>query len=143
MLEIAAFYCIWLFFWDDAIDGNTTEIDTIEAGKRYRDESVVFVRWCLLGDGNIGSLSENCPVAPTIICGSFKDVAERTKRVRGWEHTGDKIDRFCRSLEKYMDACVVEQEWRLSRSDTTPGIDEFWGWRLGTSSVDAMLDLSL
>lgn len=101
------------------------------------------MRWCLLGDDNIGSLSENCPAAPTVICSSFKDVADRVRRASGGEYAGNKINRLCGSLEKYMSACVVEQEWRLSRSDSTPGIDEFWGWRLGTSSVDALLDLSM
>jgi hypothetical protein len=42
-------------------------------------------------------------------------------------------------LREYMEGCVTEYRWRLSGK--APSVDEFYSWRLRTSSVDVMLDL--
>ncbi|KAG7286671.1 hypothetical protein NEMBOFW57_008982 [Staphylotrichum longicolle] len=89
-LETVAFYCIWLFLWDDAIDGADL-------------------------DGGVLVAEEYCQ----------KSVAER-KVLFG-------------HLSEYMEACVTEYRWR--QSGLAPSVDEFYSWRLGTSSVDVMLDL--
>ncbi|KAM7185975.1 Isoprenoid synthase domain containing protein [Rhypophila sp. PSN 637] len=145
ILETAAFYCIWLFFWDDAIDSSDTGDNdiagTAEAGSEYCRKSVSFIRCCL-------RLPEkDHPVdgpAPTKVCSSFEDVADRGAKIRTTDGSTDLIPSK-KSLEKYMNACVVEQAWRLSsmRSQIPPSGKEFWGWRLGTSSVNAFLDLSV
>lgn len=175
-LETAAFYLIWLFFWDDAIDssggdgeGNGDDIaSTVEAGRKYRDESVAYIRYWLRGFPHAGPPGVIPPPAPTAICESFRDVASRIKEhmicerresdppgekpslTEAADHVEEtdrvKLGHFERSLMKYMDACVVEQAWRLSSeglSGVPPLEKEFWGWRLGTSSVDALLKLTM
>ncbi|KAM7224053.1 Isoprenoid synthase domain containing protein [Rhypophila decipiens] len=123
ILETAAFYCIWLFFWDDAIDssdiGDNDIASTAEAGREYCRKSVSFIRSCLRLPEKDHPV--DCP-APTKVCASFEDVADRYG-----------LESFQKSLEMYMNACVVEQAWRLSSL----------GWRLGTSSVNAFLNLSV
>ncbi|KAM7195239.1 (-)-delta-cadinene synthase [Naviculisporaceae sp. PSN 640] len=179
-LETAAFYLIWLFFWDDAIDSTGDRdghdiANTVEAGRKYRDESVAYIRYCL----QPYALGQIPPQPPTAVCESFGDVAGRIRDIisvrrdgisttssERWNReiegltgrtSGGFIDETGRiklgmlgsSLEKYMDACVVEQAWRLSsegdvsRVRLPPSGEEFWGWRLGTSSVDALLDISV
>ncbi|KAK4219833.1 isoprenoid synthase domain-containing protein [Rhypophila decipiens] len=151
ILETAAFYCIWLFFWDDAIDSSDTGdndiASTAEAGREYCRKSVSFIRCCL-------RLPEKdhpvrCP-APTKVCASFEDVADRVREAweRGRKNPVDRweygLESFQKSLEMYMNACVVEQAWRLSSLGfQVPPEKEFWGWRLGTSSVNAFLNLSV
>jgi hypothetical protein len=130
MLEMVAFYCVWLFLWDDAIDGADVEGGEV-AAEEYCRESVAFVRYSL-GLGEIGMPE---PKAPTKVCESFAEVGRRVGEYCGLE---DRRGLFGH-LREYMEACVTEYRWRLSGK--VPSMEEFYSWRLRTSSVDVMLDL--
>jgi len=129
-LETVAFYSVWLFLWDDAIDG----ADLSEGGlvaEEYCQQSVAFVRHSLgLHDPGAG-----VPNAPTKVCESFAEVGRRIRECSGL----DERKVLFGHLREYMEACVTEYRWR--QSGKAPSVDEFYSWRLGTSSVDAMLDL--
>lgn len=123
-----AFYCVWLVLWDDAIDG-AAEGDL--AAEEYCQQSIAFVEHAL----GLGEPGAPVPVAPTKVCESFAEVGRRVAGYCGLEER----KRFMGSLRGYMDACVTEYRWRLS--GRVPSVEEFYSWRLGTSSVDAALDL--
>ncbi|KAL2017169.1 hypothetical protein VTK56DRAFT_2538 [Thermocarpiscus australiensis] len=139
VLETAAFYCVWLFLWDDVIDGAAAggagaHADDGQGGltpEEYCRESVAFARHHLGLDepGTPG------PAAPTQVCESFAEVARRVGEYCGL----DERRQLFGHLREYMEACVVEHRWRLSGK--MPSVDEFYSWRLRTSSVDVMLDL--
>ncbi|KAK4034594.1 isoprenoid synthase domain-containing protein [Parachaetomium inaequale] len=130
LLETAAFYCVWLFLWDDAIDGAEVEGGEV-AAEEYCRQSVAFVRYSLgLGEAGIPE-----PKAPTKVCESFAEVGRRVGEYCGLE---DRRVLFGH-LREYMEACVTEHRWRLSGK--VPSVEEFYSWRLRTSSVDVMLDL--
>ncbi|KAK4166354.1 (-)-delta-cadinene synthase [Cladorrhinum sp. PSN259] len=136
-LCLFATYTIFLFLWDDAIDGS--DCVTLEDAERYCTESVEFIEYHLLG-GNCNATGE--PVAPTKACELFAEVARGVK-----EHVKDENESrvLFRHVKEYINACLVEYRWRTGAVDdkskeTMPTIKDFWGWRLGTSSVDVMLD---
>ncbi|KAL2136446.1 hypothetical protein VTI74DRAFT_3679 [Chaetomium olivicolor] len=131
-LKTVALYCVWLFLWDDAIDGGAapTTAGTGLAAEEYCRRSVGFVRYHL----GLDEPGAPAPPAPTKVCGSFAEVGRRVCECCGAE---DRRGLF-EHLGEYMEACVTEYRWRLS--GRAPGVDEFYGWRLRTSSVDVMLD---
>lgn len=130
VLETAAFYCVWLFLWDDAIDGADGGEGGDLAAEEYCRLSVAFVEESLgLADGRVTR-------APTKVCESFAEVGGRVGVYCGREERRQLFGH----LREYMEACVVEYRWRVSGK--APSVEEFYGWRLKTSSVDAMLDLS-
>jgi hypothetical protein len=129
VLETAAFYCVWLVLWDDAIDGADRSESGDLAAEEYCRQSVAFVEDSLaLTDGPVVR-------APTKVCASFAEVGRRVGVYCGREERM----RLFGHLREYMEGCVVEYRWRMSGK--APSEDEFYGWRLKTSSVDAMLDL--
>lgn len=130
-LETVAFYCIWLFLWDDAIDGSDLDGGVLVA-EEYCQKSVAFVRHSLGLDGPPGA---GMPSAPTKVCESFAEVGRRV--CEGCDLSERKV--LFGHLSEYMEACVTEYRWR--QSGQAPSVDEFYSWRLGTSSVDVMLDL--
>jgi len=134
---------VWLFFWDDFVDGSGDVAAAAEGGdggdeaaraERYRDQSLEFVRFHLLG----GAVGEGEPGALNAICGLFAEVAKRVRIVCG----DDEAQRWglFRSIEAYMDGCVVEARWRASGG--LPRSVEFYGFRLHTSAVEMLLDVS-
>ncbi|KAH6616928.1 isoprenoid synthase domain-containing protein [Chaetomium tenue] len=128
-LETVTFYYMWLFLWDDAIDGaDEGEV----AAEEYCRQSIAFVEHSL----GLAEPGAPAPAAPTKVCESFAEVGRRVGGYCGLEER----ERFSESLRMYMEACVTEYRWRLS--GRVPSVEEFYSWRLGTSSVDAMLDLS-
>jgi hypothetical protein len=148
VLETAGFYCVWLFLWDDAIDGAaaTTTTTTSSAAARvvtpgdvlvvapdeYCRGSVAFVQYHLgLGGG------EPEPKAPTKVCESFAEVARRVA-AEFCQGEADKRELFGH-LKDYMEGCLAE--YRGMKLGRIPTVDEFYSWRLRTSSVDAMLCL--
>lgn len=143
-LETAAFYCVWLFLWDDAIDGGGGDDSPpggeeeggekegpLLAAEEYCRRSVAFVRFHLALDEP--AVPE--PAAPTKVCESFAEVGRRIRALCGPRERAVLFEH----LREYMEGCVVEYRWRLS--GRLPTVDEFYSWRLRTSSVDAMLDL--
>ncbi|KAK3899372.1 (-)-delta-cadinene synthase [Staphylotrichum tortipilum] len=129
ILETAAFYCVWLVLWDDAIDGSGG--DDLEA-EEYCRRSVAFARQSLgLDEPGSRPLQE----APTKVCGSFAGVGRRVGEYCGLEERRVLFEH----LREYMEGCVTEYEWR--RSGEVPSVEQFYSWRLKTSSVDVMLDL--
>ncbi|KAH6842917.1 isoprenoid synthase domain-containing protein [Chaetomium sp. MPI-CAGE-AT-0009] len=134
-LETVAFYCVWLFLWDDAIDGGGAGIeggDEGEAAAEYCRQSIAFVGHSL----GLGEPGAPAPVAPTRACESFAEVGRRVAECCGQEER--RV--FFGHLKEYMGACVTEYRWRLS--GRVPSVEEFYSWRLGTSSVNAALDLT-
>ncbi|KAK0641248.1 isoprenoid synthase domain-containing protein [Cercophora newfieldiana] len=140
-LQVAALFTIWLFLWDDVVDGGGGGDDDVFEGKggevsevrkaeRYRDRSLQFVRFCLLGGSE-----EVRPEALSAACGLFAEVA---RGIHG-EDEGRKRQ-FLQSIEEYMEACVVEARWRVS--GRLPRVEEFYGFRLNTAGVEMLLDLS-
>ncbi|KAK3292633.1 isoprenoid synthase domain-containing protein [Chaetomium fimeti] len=123
-LETVAFYCVWLFLWDDAIDGGGAGIEGRgdKAAAEYCRQSIVFVEHSL----GLGEPGAPAPVAPT--------------KARGWVLRAGGEEGVFGHLKEYMGACVTEYRWRLS--GRVPSVGEFYSWRLGTSSVDAALDLT-
>jgi hypothetical protein len=132
VLETAAFYCVWLFLWDDAIDGASSASSDGLAAEEYCQQSVAFVRHHL-GLDEPGSLE---PKAPTRVCESFAEVGARVRERCGLAQRNELF----RHLKEYMEGCVTEYRWRLSGK--VPSVEQFYSWRLRTSSVDVMLDLS-
>ncbi|KAK3984608.1 isoprenoid synthase domain-containing protein [Cladorrhinum sp. PSN332] len=143
-LSLFATYTIFLFLWDDAIDGSDSSLTpTLENAEKYCANSVGFIRYCLLGSS--GSVDESEPVAPTKVCQLFGEVAAGLKA--GYLNDGGKnefveLNVLYEHLKQYVDACLVEYRWRtrIESDEMMPTIKEFWGWRLGTSSVNVMLD---
>lgn len=152
-LETMALFSIWVFFWDDAIDGSGEAsvpglaIDgagdeavarSIAQAERYREQSLAFARFHLLG--GVESSTNPEPAAPNVICGTFAEVARRVRKICRDEEalrTG-----FLTSIGTYMEACVTELTWRLS-NNLPPSADEFCQFRLQTSAVEMMLDLCM
>ncbi|GAB1315889.1 hypothetical protein MFIFM68171_06099 [Madurella fahalii] len=130
ILEIVAFYCVWLFLWDDVIDGAADDGEGGLAAAEYCRESVAFVRYHL-GLGEPGAAE---PSAPTKVCESFAEVGRRVGEFCGPAERAELFEH----LREYMEACVVEHRWRSSGD--VPSVDEFFSWRLKTSSVDILLD---
>ncbi|KAK0708309.1 isoprenoid synthase domain-containing protein [Lasiosphaeris hirsuta] len=137
-LETAALFSIWAFFWDDAIDGSSdasvsglsidgASNDTVARGiaeaEKYRDQSLSFVRFHLLGGVESGTNVE--PKAPNVIFCCDEEALRSG---------------FLGSIETYMEACVAELKWRLS-GKLPANADEFYQFRLQTSAVEMMLDL--
>lgn len=122
---------MWLFLWDDAIDGATANPEGLVA-EHYCRQSVAFVKHHLVLGDEIGAPE---PQAPTPVSASFAEVG---RRVSEYGKQEDMRALFSH-LKEYMEACVTEYEWRLSRK--VPSVEDFYSWRLGTSSVDVMLDL--
>ncbi|KXX74977.1 (-)-delta-cadinene synthase [Madurella mycetomatis] len=131
ILETVAFYCVWLFLWDDVIDGAADDGENVLAADKYCRESVAFVRHHL-GLGEPGATE---PPPPTRVCESFAEVGQRVGGLCG---AAERTELFGH-LRGYMEACVVEHRWRSSGN--APSVDEFYSWRLKTSSVDVLLDL--
>ncbi|KAK4127298.1 terpenoid synthase [Parathielavia appendiculata] len=132
-LETVAFYCVWLFLWDDVIDGAGASEDSGLAAEEYCQQSVDFVRFCLgLDDGQAGRAA---PEAPTKVCGSFAEVGRRLRECCGL----DQRSLLFKHLREYMEGCVTEYKWRVSGK--VPSVEDFYSWRLKTSSVDVMLVL--
>lgn len=125
-----AFYCVWLFLWDDAIDGADLNGGLLVA-EEYCHKSVAFVRHSLGLDGP----GAGVPIAPTKVCQGFAEVGRRV--CEGCDLDERKV--LFGHLNEYMEACVTEYRWR--QSGKAPSVDEFYSWRLGTSSVEVMLDL--
>ena len=130
VLETVAFYCVWLFLWDDAIDGADL-IGSALVADEYCQQSVEFVSHSL----GLNEPGEVAPKAPTKICESFAEVGRRIAECCG---VAERREVFGH-LREYMEGCVTEYKWRVSRK--VPSVDEFYSWRLRTSSVDVMLDL--
>jgi hypothetical protein len=131
-LETVAYYCVWLFLWDDAIDGADASEGGVVAAEEYCQRSVDFVRSSLQLDDEPGTAEAR---APTKVCGSFAEVGRRLA-----EHCGLEQRRVLfRHLREYMEGCVTEYRWRVSGK--VPSVEEFYSWRLRTSSVGVMLDL--
>ena len=130
VLETVAFYCVWLFLWDDAIDGADLGGDVLVA-EEYCRQSVEFVGHSL----GLNEPGDVAPKAPTKICESFAEVGRRIAECCG---VGEGREVF-RHLREYMEGCVTEYKWRVSRK--VPSVEQFYSWRLRTSSVDVMLDL--
>ncbi|KAK0617423.1 isoprenoid synthase domain-containing protein [Immersiella caudata] len=140
ILEIAALYTVWVFLWDDIVDGSEDPISEgksiegeVEKAERLRDASYSFIRFHLLGAGE----GEVEPPKPSPACGLFAEMARRL-RLMCREET--QIMAFCASIEAYMEACVVEARWRVSR--VLPSVKEFYEFRLQTSAVEMLLGLS-
>jgi hypothetical protein len=76
--------------------------------------------------------------APTKVCASFGDVGKRLRELCAGreELTGELAGR----LKEYMEGCVTEYRARLLRR--VPSVEEFYGWRLKTSSVEVFLVLT-
>ncbi|KAL2144271.1 hypothetical protein VTI28DRAFT_9408 [Corynascus sepedonium] len=181
-LKTVAFYCVWLFLWDDTIDGggdvvaikDTSSGDesmdatadtgdgSATAAEVYCRRSVAFVRRALRIDVGVEESGSHAPwpEAPTRVCESFREVGARILAdVDGDNNGGDDGDDgddddlkrgvvgsgerergvLFGHLKEYMEGCVTEYKWRLSGQ--MPSVEQFYSWRLKTSSVDAMLDL--
>jgi hypothetical protein len=123
---------VWLFLWDDAIDGADSSGVGAVAAEEYCQQSVDFVRSCLQLDDERGTAEAK---APTKVSGSFAEVGRRIG-----EYCGPEERRVLfQHLREYMEGCVTEYKWRVSGK--VPSVEEFYSWRLRTSSVDVMLDL--
>lgn len=141
-LEVAALFTIWLFLWDDVVDGGggkegeQGELDEVKKAERLRDGSVGFVKRCLLGspeqEEGVGAELPNASFE------LFKEVARWVRVACGEESEGRR--RFFASIKGYMEACVEEAKWRVSGN--LPSLDEFYGFRLRTAGVEMLLDLS-
>ncbi|KAF4506300.1 hypothetical protein G6O67_006398 [Ophiocordyceps sinensis] len=139
VVETMALYAIWNFFWDDEVD-RALDPDApddiaadVAAADMYRAQSIAYIRH-QLGLGDAAETSE--PVPPTLMCSSFVTVAPSITR----HCNGRQAERLCASLELFVAATGWEQEARLS--GRMPTEEEYWQWRIGTTSVDAMLDLA-
>ncbi|KAL2259793.1 hypothetical protein VTK26DRAFT_6395 [Humicola hyalothermophila] len=148
-LEAAAAYVVWLFLWDDGIEeGNGGEggggegeaAAAVAAAEEYCRRSLAFVGRCLGvegPDGEGGEEQEDGPVAPpTRVCGGF---AEAGRRFAEFAPRLDERRRLFGRLREYMEGCVAEYKGRSS--GRMPSVEEFYGWRMKTSSVDVMLEL--
>ncbi|KAK4444665.1 isoprenoid synthase domain-containing protein [Podospora aff. communis PSN243] len=136
-LEIAALYTIWAFLWDDVVDGSEAEgkgsESEVRKAEQYRDASYPFVKFHLIG----ASKEEVEPPAPNPACGLFAEVASRLRLACRDEA---QIVAFCASIKAYMEACVVEARCRVS--GVLPSEEQFYEFRLQTSAVGMLLDLS-
>ncbi|KAL2119691.1 hypothetical protein VTJ04DRAFT_6652 [Mycothermus thermophilus] len=134
ILEIAAFYNVWVFLWDDAIDGGDGDLSDAEA---YCRQSVAFVERSLGSSTGVDS-TPSPAAAPTKVCASFGDVGKRLRELCAGreELTGELAGR----LKEYMEGCVTEYRARLL--GRVPSVEEFYGWRLKTSSVEVFLVLT-
>ncbi|KAL2266157.1 hypothetical protein VTJ83DRAFT_5509 [Remersonia thermophila] len=140
-LETAAFYNIWLFLWDDAIDGSGGR--ELSDADEYSRRSAAFVehalrcadRFCFCSrDGR-----PHAPPAPTRTCASFSDVAGRIRAAAG-ERRPDDLVELAGRLREYMEGCVAEHRARVTGA--VPSVEEFYSWRLKTSSTEAFLVLT-
>ncbi|KAL1842254.1 hypothetical protein VTJ49DRAFT_5732 [Mycothermus thermophilus] len=140
ILETAAFYNIWLFLWDDAIDGSGD--GELSDAEDYCQRSVAFVEHALRCSNHDCFCCQDdkpsTPGAPTKVCASFADVA-RSIRTLGEGRPDDPVELVGR-LREYMEGCVTEYQWRMA--GTVPSVEQFYSWRLRTSSVDAFLVLT-
>jgi hypothetical protein len=48
--------------------------------------------------------------------------------------------RLCASIEAYMEACAVEARWRVS--GVLPSVKQFYEFRLRTSAIEMLLELT-
>jgi hypothetical protein len=103
----------------------------MELAAQYASQSVRFAQYHLgLDEPGVPE-----PEAPTVMCGTFADVAS------GIVPLCDEAQRrqLFGHLKQYMESCVVEHRQKLSGK--FPTLDEFYSYRLGTASVEIMLDL--
>jgi hypothetical protein len=120
-------FTIWIFIWDDG----TEDTATVDSNENINPESLhqqalEYIEFQLgLSDGDVEA------VPPTKYCGLFKYTAEplRIACTVTWRRE------FYQHLAWYMKCCEVEHQF--VRSGSLPTLSEYWGHRLGTSSIDA------
>lgn len=138
-LKTFVFYFVWLFLWDDLIDGAEVEAggDTLDIEAHYR-QSATFVRHALGVDGpEAGPCLEEGPGegALTRICESFGDVGRRLiERGCPAEQRRELFER----IREYMEGCVTEYKWR--QSGRVPSVEQFYSWRLRTSTMGITME---
>ncbi|KAK4232528.1 isoprenoid synthase domain-containing protein [Podospora fimiseda] len=130
-LKLFATYTIFLFLWDDIIDSSKTL--TLEQADKYCKETVEYIKKCLFRDGK--GVEVGREEAPTRVCELFDEVS------RGLNVDANDLKRLFEGLEGYVNACLDEFKWRKKGRNRVgmASKKEFWGWRLGTSSVEVMI----
>ncbi|KAL8833601.1 MAG: hypothetical protein Q9170_004184 [Blastenia crenularia] len=133
----------------DSDDGSLW--DDFERSQAVRDKTLGYVRSCL----NLsGSQCHEDP--PSRIVGGFETIGEAIRKaynVGMWKDRSstsllyifthfptEQRERFWREIARYVDMSQCEQSIRLSKK--LPTVDEFWGYRLGSSAVCVTLAIN-
>jgi len=116
-------YCaLWLFMWDDEIDGMNANLGSdLEAAQQYRDDTLRYV-FEELGLATVDSAPTNMLIT------SFSDIAVplSVKDIK-------QRERFYEEIEYWIEATEVEQVRRSEPS--LPSLHEYMEVRMGTSGV--------
>ncbi|KAL1874928.1 hypothetical protein VTK73DRAFT_10354 [Phialemonium thermophilum] len=126
----AAFFALWIFIWDDTLDGDNSgdrEIsDDFEKASKFRAQTLDYIKHCLgLREENDGAK----PGFPSLSCGLFEDFSRRVVE----KFAKDRVQRVYDEIARYVHECEVEQTYRLT--GRIPTLDEYLENRLGTSAV--------
>ncbi|KAK3987444.1 isoprenoid synthase domain-containing protein, partial [Cladorrhinum sp. PSN332] len=136
-LETVAYYSLWVFLWDDEIDCAGLSMGEDEKHEEGAEEEVRRARAMQYIKFHLGvTMMEQKGyqngeelVAPTKATRIVREPAEWVR------DSGNKgvAERLVVELERYMEACGVEQ--RHLESGSLPTGEEYWKRRLGTSAV--------
>jgi hypothetical protein len=147
-LKVLLFLAIWLFTWDDEIDEPTGAYSRdLESAEHYRTQTVNRIYQCLGLHAPSGA--EDTPTNK--IVASFSDIGEQLVKAYsfGTQHDNcsagqvwlttpqDQRQRFMNEIHRFLEHTKREQQIRLCGS--LPTMDEYWGFRAGTSAVGVIV----
>ncbi|KAJ3494159.1 hypothetical protein NLG97_g4261 [Lecanicillium saksenae] len=127
--EAMALYYLWLFVWDDVFDGEDIREALPLNMEAMFEKTINFVKYHLgLTELAAGELE---PEAPTKATSIFKHagvmLAQQTDR--------EQRERFFEEIKFYILSCAYEH--KTIERGVLPSVEEYWTYRLGTSSVYA------
>jgi len=120
------YIAIWLFIWDDEIDSAAGSMwEDWEAAQAYRQETIEYVRWTLglAPDGEKPKTQNHIILSFEVIGTAIRDSCTTGQRQMVYDE-----------MEDFMQMSEQEQRLRLT-NDRLPTLEEFWGYRLGSSAV--------
>lgn len=120
-----ALYNLWLFVWDDVFDGEDELQNRPSDMEHMFDRTVTYVEYHLgLCDPSMPE-----PEAPTFATSLFQHAGAL---LREQADVHQRL-RFFKEVVVYIKSCAYEQ--RIMDGGVLPTVQEYWAYRLGTSSV--------
>lgn len=125
-LEVATAYSVWIFVWDDEVDGHDTETsNNADLTRRYAQRSRAYIRQSL-GLDHAGEHPWQPMAAPPLNMVLFEEVGRSL--VAGTDV--EQRTRFLQHMEHFMCQVGVEHTWRLRGE--VPSVEKYLEMRAGS-----------